>query len=294
MDIKIYNKTVDEDIITNLIKKIKEKKELANVDEILCYDYITKFLTINTKILKFLDQAEDFKKISKSKEVKEIIKGVRTDIRKVYGLFVTKDIDKANNILDKIKEELETKKLSETITTHNKLLKVHTSTEERISIYPDFYRKIFEITGHPDSIFEIAAGFNPFSFPYIGLSNVKYTATELNNDDVKLIKKYFKIAKIKGEAFKLDITKDEKEVKKIKADIAIILKLFDITDTKINEKTIKDLKVHWVVVSFPTTTITKAQMRFKRRAGFQKMLRRLGLDYQTITFDNEIIYVIKK
>ncbi len=291
MDIKIYNKTVNEDIIANIIKKIKEKKELANVDEILCYDYITKFLTVNTKILKFLDSADDFKKISKSKEVKAIIKQVRTDIRKVYGLFIIKDLAKADKILDELKEELKTKKLSETLDLHDKLMKLHTSTEERIDIYPTFYKKIFDITGRPKSIFEIASGFNPFSFPYMNLDKVEYTATELNNDDVKLIKKYFKIAKIKGKASKLDITKTVVEAK---ADIAIILKLFDLTDPKINEKVIKDLDVKWIVVSFPTTTVTKAQMRVKRRAGFQKMLRRLKLEYKTIEFENEIVYIIKK
>lgn len=294
MEIEIYNKTIDSSIVDNIIKKIKEKKELANVDEVLCYDKIKRFLTENTKILKFLSHAENYSGISRSKEVKTTVKAVRAEIRKVYGLFISKDIQKADKLLDRLEKELKTKDLKDTLDIHNKLMDIHTSTEERIPFYDEFYKKIFAITGKPKSIFELAAGFNPFSFPYMGLNDVKYTATELNHDDVKLIKKYFSIIGIEGDAFRLDITKEEKKIKDIKTDIAFILKLFDITDTKINEQTIKDLKARWIVVSFPTKTVTKAQMRFKRRSGFQKMLRRLDLEYKTITFHNEILYIIRK
>jgi len=291
---KVYNKTVDEDIIHGIIKKIKSKKELVNLDEELCHQYITKFLTEHTKVLRKFTKAEDFSKISKSKETAETVKWVRKKIREVYGLFQTKDLSKAEELLVKLDDELRIKPLKETLGIHKKLLATHMSTNERLSIYPIFYDKIFEITGKPGSIFEFASGFNPFSFPYTGLKKIEYIATELNNEDVSLIQEYFRIVKVNGNAFRLDLNNDMNKINGIKVDMCIALKLFDLVDTKITEKVIKDIDAEWIVASFPTKTATQQDMKFKRRAGFQKMLRRLKLEYKTITFNNELVYVIKK
>ena len=76
--------------------------------------------------------------------------------------------------------------------------------------------------------------------------------------------------------------------------MAFAFKIFDIVDTKVTERIIKELDVKWIAASFSTKTVSRKDMRFKRRAGFQKMLRRLGLKYSTIEFPNEIVYLVRK
>jgi len=72
------------------------------------------------------------------------------------------------------------------------LLLSHVSTRERWPILVDFYQQIFEITGMPHSIMDLACGMNPFALPWMGLpKNVEYHAYDLNEPRIKLINHFF-------------------------------------------------------------------------------------------------------
>jgi len=277
---RVYNKTVKKEIVDSIISKIKKRKGLENVDDELVQEKIVDFLKKNGKALKKLSQAEDFSKLTKSKEVSAIVKQVRAELRPIYGLFIEENI---SGLRDLIK--------AESVHLHQ-ILKFHVSSRERIEFYEDFYRKIFHITGKPNSIIDIACGLNPFSFELMDIpKKTKYYALELNQNDADAINDFFIKWKINGKAVKHDITKNPI---KYKADIAFAFKIFDIIDNKITERIIKELDVKYIAASFSTKTVGLKDMKFKRRAGFQKMLRRLELKYETIDFPNEIVYLIEK
>lgn len=291
-DLTVYNRTIPSVVLSGLVDKIKSKKELSNLDPTICVEKIEKFLMGNTKELDRLSSASDFKSIAKSKEVHNIVKDVRKNVRGMYGLFQTEDTGKAKELVESL-SNIDDKK------THDAILELHVSTQERLKSYPEFYKQIFAITGVPASIFELGAGFNPFSLNYmvkegVSVSSLEYIATEINPLDAELLKKYFEKIGIHGDAYRLELDKDETYIKEVHADMCIALKLFDLVSASIVEKWIVGMDVKWIVASFPTKTVTKLDMRFKRRAGFQKMLRRLGLKYKTIEFDNELVYVIDK
>ncbi|MCX6707505.1 MAG: hypothetical protein NT001_05195 [Candidatus Woesearchaeota archaeon] len=280
MDIKVYNKALNKDVADNLIKLIKSRTGLENVDDSLCEKKITEFLKSNRKALQKLSSAENFKRISRSKEVDSVVKYARSRLRPMYGLFLNKDTSKIKEMLKKGENGI------------NDVLFMHVSSGERMKFYEEFYKRMFEVTGKPESIIDIACGLNPMSFEMMNIpKKTRYIALELNQNDADNINQFFSIWKIDGEAFKHDITK---EPIRYKADIAFAFKIFDIIDSKIVERIIDELDVKWIAASFSTKTVSRSNMRFKRRAGFQKMLRRLGLKYQTIDFENEIVYLIEK
>ncbi|MBU0535688.1 MAG: hypothetical protein KKE20_01890 [Nanoarchaeota archaeon] len=280
MIIKIYNKEIKQDIADELIKKIKARKGLENSDDKLIAAKMADFLKKDSKALDKLSKAEDYKKIVKSKEADALVKHVRAEMRPIYGLFIKESLADIKQLLMEEKAHIK------------EILGFHVSSSERMDFYKEFYQKIFEITGKPESIVDIACGLNPLSFEFMGLpKKTKYYAIELNQNDADAIDEFFRRWKIDGKAFQQDITK---ETIKFKADIAFTFKIFDIIDNKITERIIKELDVKWIAASFSTKTVSKKDMRFKRRSGFQKMLRRLGLGYKTITFPNEIVYLIKK
>ncbi|MCX8147558.1 MAG: hypothetical protein N3D84_03765, partial [Candidatus Woesearchaeota archaeon] len=283
MAFSIYSREIKQDIIDGLIARIKSRKGLENLDNKLCVQKIGEFLKQDSRCLKRLSSAMDFRSISKSKEVKAVLKYVKAELRPIYGLFVEKDLRQINKILERghlHKGDID------------QILSMHVSSKERLSFYPEFYNKIFEITGKPTSIVDVASGLNPFAFRYMGLSkNIKYIAVELNQNDASIINKFFEIEGINGKALKSDITK---EPMLFRADVAFAFKIFDLIDSKIVERIIKELDVKWIIASFSTKTISRRDMRFKRRSGFQKMLRRLGFKYTTIVFPNELVYCIKK
>ena len=280
MDIRVYNRSINKEVFSRLIEKIKSRKGLENADDSLVAEKVVDFLKKDSRALKRLSGAESFRSIEKSKEAEAVIKQVRAELRPVYGLFIEENLSMIKSLL---KDEAE----------HIKdILMMHKSSKERIDFYEEFYRRIFDATGKPGSIIDIACGLNPMSFEMMGLpKKTKYTALELNQNDADAINEFFRRWGINGKAFRHDITKEPIEYE---ADMAFAFKIFDIVDTKVTERIIKELDVKWIAASFSTKTVSRKDMRFKRRAGFQKMLRRLGLKYQTLEFPNEIVYLVRK
>lgn len=269
-------------VIKNIIKKIKDKRTLSDVDDKLVKQYIDDILKKNKKIKEKITKADKFKDIEKSKELKQLIKESRNELNKIYGIFQDKNKSSANSLLKEIKTAPKR--------STKDILKLHLSSKERLDSYPQFYEKIFEITGKPDSILDLACGLNPFSFEFMKLAHVRYYAIELNQKDVDLLQGYFDSMDIKGKAIKKDITKDQDFPK---ADICFAFKIFDIIDNRSVIKIIKSLKCKYLVATFPTITARQQKMRFPRRMTFERLLKRQELtDYTIIEFKNEIIYII--
>jgi len=270
-------------VLKDIIKKIKEKKQLSYLDEELVRNQIDRILEKNKKIRDRIDTAKEFKEIEKSKELKQIVKEARNELNRVYGVFQTKEQKELSEKFEKLKQEKTEEK-------HKEILSAHLSSKERLNLYPVFYEKIFEITGKPNSILDIACGLNPFSFRFMNLEGVKYYAIDFNSFETKLVERYFKMMNLDGEAITQDITKDQRFPK---AELCLAFKIFDLIEPKITEKIIDNLKCNYLAASFSKTTVKQQKMKQIRRAGFQKMLRRLNLNYKVLDFPNEIVYIIR-
>lgn len=282
---EINNKKIKKNIVKELVDKIKAKKELSNTDDFIVIDKLENLFRQKKKYLYFISSADSFDKIKRSKIVDYIIKEIRKELRIKYGVFQGDEIDKIKKYLKELEKD-------KSILLHKKILSLHLSSKERLSIYPKFYKEIFSITGKPNSIIDIACGLNPFSYPYMRLDKVEYTAIELNSKDAEIIQRYFDIMDIKGKAIGKDITK--MSFKGFKADIAFAFKIFDFIPGKEVERIIKELDVKWIIASFSTKTIADKKMKYPKRGWFQRMLKRLNLSYKKIEYDNEIVYVIEK
>jgi len=296
-------------VVSGLIAKIKSKKELANLDNSFCMEKINRYLAQNRKAAKKIGYAGSFRQIERSKEADALVKSIRSDIRRRYGVFQTNNLKEAGKLLDELEKALQDKDIQsdESLEIHKKLLGLHLSTKERLDFYPEFFGSIFRITGKPNSILDIASGFNPMAFPYMEINRTnskdlrfEYDTCELNKDDADLTSRYMKIARIRGKAFQLDLTKEmnagghtPKIISSFEDDIMFAFKIFDILSTKQAEAIIKSCRCRWIAASFPIKTISEKMMRFPRRGWFQKMLRRLKYKYQTLVFRNEIVYVFK-
>ena len=244
-----------------LIKRIKEKKSLENLDDEFIKEYIDNYFRDNPKIKKILERHP---KKEKSKEFKRITKQIRNELNRIYGIF----------------------KLNKNLTLEN-----HKSTKERMKIYPFIYKKIFSITGEPKRILDISCGLNPLSYKYLGYKPY-YIATELTKKDCEVLRYYFKKENINGNVLQINLLKQNKFPN---ADIAFLFKILDIIkDKKLVENIIKDLSVKYIVVSFSLIDIKGKKMNYPLQGWFQRMLKRLNLKYILIKEENEIFYVIKK
>lgn len=245
----------------NIIRKIKSKKPLDRLDDEFVASYLNEFLRINPKLKKNLDDG-----VLKKREERGIIKGVRSELNRVYGQFWLDD---------------------------RMTLDSHKSTKERKSFYEDLYKKILLITGKPRTILDLGCGLNPLTYNLIG-RDVYFIATELTNYDCSRLRKYFNDNNVKGEVVRADLREYNKFPK---VGVCFMFKFLDsieIKGHKLSEYLVSTIKADYIVASFSTETMSGRRMNYPRRGWFEMMLKRLGYGYEKFCFGKEVFYVVKK
>ena len=175
-------------------------------------------------------------------------------------------------------------------------METHSSTKERLPFYDQLYKKIFKITGEPKTILDLGAGINPLSFSYMNLRKVNYYAYDLSKEEVKILNQFFKDKKVNGKAGILDLLNINKVKKLPKAEVAFLFKMTDVLDKgkghKKSEEVIKAIPAKFIVVSFPTLTMSGKKMNHPRRKWIELMCKRLGYKFKVLEFSNEMFYVM--
>ena len=276
------NAQPSESTIKRLIAKIKEKKELASIDDKFIEQETKKYFAQNKKAKTAVSEGR-----TRSEDYKNTVKHIRAILRRIYGIFLTKAAQDRDRYLAE--------------GNYAKILETHISTKERMQIYPEIYEKIFKITGKPAVILDLGCGLNPLSYPYMK-TDAEYHASELNEADCKFLEKCFEKMKIKGKAMPLDLIEAAKnpEMLKIfpKADICFLFKILDEVEQKkgrkASEALVKNINSGWLVISFSARTLAGGPMKKPYRRWLEQMLSRLGYPFEIIKEGNEVFYVIKK
>lgn len=278
-------------LLKKIIAKVQTAKHFRNLDEDIIQEKVTELLQRDSKLKKSFEKKE---LNERSSEFERIVKYVKQSMHKSYGAF-QENVKKREKLLEELQENIDNPEKS--LDIHKKLLRTHKSTAERLPFYGKLYKDLFSSIGKPDIILDIGCGLNPLSLPFMDLDTIMYVASDFTEKDTNFITDYFSIIKKtqKGifETLPLNLTKDYAKLRNIPSDFIFAWKLFDVLDTKTTEHIVKNANAQYLVASFATKTLGKKRMNFPRRAGFQKMLRRLNLEYETLSYENEIFYIIK-
>lgn len=302
---KILNRDISGTIISKLISDIRNKPQFKNVDENFIKELLKKELEKDSKLLDFLIKHE-IKSLDRSDKYKKIIKSVRAVLHKSYGVFLTKEAKKLDGLMLELKHAIDkADNPVKTVDEHTAVLNTHRSTKERLEIYPKLYWAIWTITGKPRRIIDLASGLNPLSFPWMGLNNVDYLATELNKSDCDFLNEYFGTMRkfqLFGLAIQLDLQQVSKKPDVLKglpqSDVCFLFKVLDTIELtnshKISEIIVSTVPAKWVVASFPIKTIGKKPMSSTRHVWIEKMCQRLGYKFKRLLLGNESFYIIDK
>jgi len=249
-----------------LIRKIKEKKELSGLADSLILESINKYLAkrrINIENLR-------------PSEFKILIKDLRAELRNYAGRFQIygKEWRKRDILLEK--GELST------------LLNTHTSTQERADFYPELRILISDLK--VNSILDLGCGINPIA---LADSGITYYASDVNKEELDLVNSFFKKNNIKGRTFLCDLRKIE-EFDFPQVDLCLIFKVLDIIEKKstVAEKLLNKIKAKYFLISFSTKTLSGRHMEMPRRLWLEKLLSKLNYSFKTIKSKNEIFYLI--
>ncbi len=225
----------------------------------------------------------------KKYEKKQVIKKAKNILHQSWGAF---------NSQPNFKELFESiDKTENPKQTALSLLKLQSSTNERIPILDDFYKKIFDITGLPKTIIDIGSGLNPLTFFWMNLSkNAQYYAFDIDKDQAWFLKSFFNLFKVKqvkaslGDALIDDFPK---------SDITFFLKVIPLLERQEKGVALKILKKQnskFLVVSFPTKSISgkqKGMIDFYSKQ-FQDLIKDQPWKTKRLLFESELVFIIKK
>ncbi len=177
-----------------------------------------------------------------------------------------------------------------------KILNAHASTRERIPIMSEFYTQIFEHTGIPGSILDLACGLNPFALPWMNLpTETTYHAYDLHKPRIDLINAFFQVAGRPPLAEKRDILVKPPE---LRADVVFFFKeahRFEQRQHGSNRAFWQALKAKTIVVSLPSSNLTGTHSMLEgQRILVERAISGLGWKVTEILVGNEIIFCIDK
>lgn len=278
-----------------LIGDIKKKKELQSIDDNFVREYLIKHLQQEPKLLNSL--WENFN--PKSKAYVSVIKTVRSQLRRVYGLFRDDPSKRKKLVQELLVASSSSSSSSKRTDLIKQILSTHSSTEERLLFYDRLYAEIFAITGKPKTLLDLGCGINPFSFSYTKLQKCVYFAQDINKEEIGSINQYFQLlhkenSSFSGKAVVADIATAVFPA----AEVCFLFKMTDVIDKgkghKKTEELLKRIPAKYIVVSFPTKTMSGKEMTAPRRSWMEWLCKRLGYEYTVLEFPNELFYVVKK
>lgn len=251
-----------------LVKAIKQKKELSGIADSVVLSTLEDYLKKTRLQIDNLLPSEG----------KIIVREIRARLRKLSGQY---QLSTKRDNSDLSSEELA------------RLLKTHSSTSERLDFYVAL-KKIIQET-KAKSILDLGCGLNPLA---LADKKTKYFASDIKEDELEIIKNYFKKNKISGETFVYDLRNIDSNLPK--ADLCIMFKVIDVVDPasktrgKLTESIITRVPCKNILVSFATRKLSGKKMNFPERFWFEKILQKLGCSFNKFSSDNEIFYLIKK
>jgi 16S rRNA (guanine(1405)-N(7))-methyltransferase len=176
------------------------------------------------------------------------------------------------------------------------VLTSHVSTRERLAIADRFYPRVFEVTGEPRVLLDLASALNPLMFPWMGLPNtVAYHAYDVHERRVAFINTYFSLQGLEPRAEVQDIAVD---IPAEHGDVALFLKelpRFEKNYGGLGLAMIEALRVRYVVISFPTVSLHGGRSLVQRYRGFfREFVAGKAWPVEEIGFENELVFCLDK
>ncbi len=281
------------DRVAGLVAAVKAKKGLSTLDDAFVREKIERVLRGDATIARKLESAKSVEQFLRSSTWDEILKRVRKELRAVYGVFQSGDREA---LLSRLHQPgADTAELIED------LLETHVSTKERVPHYATIARELAaRITPAPTTIVDLGCGMNPLADAYFRAAGwrASWVASDVSEADMRFLTAAFASIGIEGNAVRIDLLSETKEVAKLKGDVTFLLKLLDsLEESKrhISYKLFDHIKTPWIVASFPTRSIGGGKrISTAGRTWFERLLTRKEAKWETFSVPNELFYVIRR
>jgi 16S rRNA (guanine(1405)-N(7))-methyltransferase len=220
------------------------------------------------------------------------VKAVKRKLHQISAGFISsRDVARIARLVDALRDGAPVRAVCDAV------LKLHSSTAERLPYCAEFYRRIFAVTGAPASILDIGCGLNPFSVPYMDLpAPVRYVATDIDALLIECVNRFFAAVGLPSGARVEDAVcsppSDE-------VDLALALKLLPSLEQQAKGSSLRlleQVRAKRLVVSFPLTTLggrCKGMLAHYSRQ-YEEMLTGSFSLMGRFTVPAELVYVLER
>ena len=177
------------------------------------------------------------------------------------------------------------------------LMKLHTSTRERLPILDDFFEDIFRLTGRPKTLLDLGCGLCPLAVSWMDLPRgARYYAYDIDLNRIRLLNHYFHLAGLPQLAFCHDILSRPPG---IGADVAFLLKTSPCLEHQEKSGTLRlldALLTQYVVVSFAVKSLGGREkgMLAHYEHSFLALVHGRNWAVTKVVFDTELVFIVKK
>lgn len=219
-----------------------------------------------------------------------VLKAAKRTLHQVSGAFITPgDAERIAGLVETMRGG------SDLLAACDAVLRLHSSTAERLPYYREFYRGVFAATGTPGSVMDIGCGLAPFSLPYMGLpSRIRYIAIDIDSllihrvNDFLLTAGYGPCARVQD----VIVSPPADEV-----DVAFALKLLPVLEQQVKGCSLPiltRLNARRLVVSFPLRSLSgrRKGMPSHYREQYEGMLAGEFRMLEEFELPNELVYIM--
>lgn len=176
------------------------------------------------------------------------------------------------------------------------VLALHASSAERLPELEHFYQRIFEITGRPARILDLACGLNPFTIPWMNLAaGTSYIAADIDLEMVQFVNEFLPMAGVSGAGIVNDLVAGPPDVE---ADVAFLFKTLPCLQHQTNRlgEVVDRIRARHIICSFPTRSLGNRPkgMVENYRTMFAQVSTGRAWRATEILFDTELVYVVER
>jgi 16S rRNA (guanine(1405)-N(7))-methyltransferase len=222
----------------------------------------------------------------------EAEKAIKKRLHQIWGAYFTRP--NYSRLLTKIREGKEAG--MDVRTALLPILRLQTSTNERIPILDQFYSRIFSFTGIPKTILEPACGLNALSYFWMD-SKISYSGVDVDVELIDFINGIYELFRATKARVKLgDILEDKF---KAEAELVLLLKALPLLEHQKRNcslAVLRGIKCKFLVVSFPTRSISgkdKGMAEFYTKY-FQNLVKQENWQTKKLFFDSELVFIMRK
>ena len=224
--------------------------------------------------------------LAKRRNEKEADKAVRAAVHQMTGAFLTPEqLKTARGLLEEY--------LSGRKEALDEALRLHASTRERLPCAQAVYAAIFEATGRPGRILDLACGFTPL---YLGAKGYHVTGYDVHRGAADLINEWAGACSWSVRAFCADLLCENAFER---ADLALMMKLLPVLEQQkkgAGVQLLAEVPAAWRAVTFPLRTLGGRSIGMEKHySDWMEANVPKGLTlHSRLIVDNELIYLFKE